>query len=107
MYSSDFNMYSISLAGQDGKAKLNADVSHVRNEIIDCKALVTTCASCVDNSLFKNINEWLKPEDQTFKYYRILESRIEGTCKWFLKDERYTDWMVAVCSILWYHGGST
>ncbi|KAH8806717.1 ankyrin repeat-containing domain protein [Flagelloscypha sp. PMI_526] len=79
-----------SLAGNDGQSELATRVRKVQEHI--------------DNSLYRNINEWLEPIQQTSKLDANIRARGETTCEWILHNETFTRWMEALGGLFWYHG---
>ncbi|KAH8830979.1 hypothetical protein DL96DRAFT_1813950 [Flagelloscypha sp. PMI_526] len=79
-----------SLAGKDGQSELMARVQKVQQQL--------------DDSIFRDINAWLEPIQQTSKLDGNIQARGETTCEWILQNPRFIQWMDAFGGLFWYHG---
>ncbi|KAH8834343.1 ankyrin repeat-containing domain protein [Flagelloscypha sp. PMI_526] len=79
-----------SLAGKDGQSQLMARVQKVQQHL--------------DDSIFRDINFWLKPIHQTSKLDANTQARGEFTCQWILRDPTFIQWLEAKHGLFWYHG---
>ncbi|KAH8834272.1 hypothetical protein DL96DRAFT_1810582 [Flagelloscypha sp. PMI_526] len=85
------NRYFIgSLAGRDGQSQLMARIHEVREYL--------------DDSLFRDIDCWLQPIQQTSKLDLNIQSRGETTCQWILENPIFIRWVKAGGGLFWYHG---
>ncbi|KAL9082444.1 MAG: hypothetical protein Q9165_008890 [Trypethelium subeluteriae] len=50
------------------------------------------------------IQQWLQPPDPSENYNKALEQRHEGSGRWFLESEVFTEWKTRSSSFLWLHG---
>ncbi|KAH8826133.1 hypothetical protein DL96DRAFT_1805404 [Flagelloscypha sp. PMI_526] len=64
-----------SLAAEDGKAKLTAQVGAVHDHVVHMK-------QAIDNELYFKIKTWLTPIDQTAKLDACIRARSPSTCDW-------------------------
>ncbi|KAH8834355.1 hypothetical protein DL96DRAFT_1810644 [Flagelloscypha sp. PMI_526] len=79
-----------SLAGKDGQSELVARVQQVQQRL--------------DETIFRDINNWLTPIQQTSKLDSDIQSRGETTCEWILQDTTFMQWMEGLGGLFWYHG---
>ncbi|KAH8826716.1 ankyrin repeat-containing domain protein [Flagelloscypha sp. PMI_526] len=79
-----------SLAGKDGQSQLLARIQLVQQHL--------------DNSVFRDINSWLKPIHQTSKLDANIRGRGDSTCQWILGDPIFMRWLDAEYGLFWYHG---
>ncbi|KAH8791815.1 hypothetical protein DL96DRAFT_1726818 [Flagelloscypha sp. PMI_526] len=79
-----------SLAGKDGQSELIARVQKVQQQL--------------DDSIFRDINAWLQPIQQTSKLDGNIQARGETTCEWILQNAMFMQWMDALGGLFWYHG---
>ncbi|KAH8791817.1 ankyrin repeat-containing domain protein [Flagelloscypha sp. PMI_526] len=79
-----------SLAGKDGQSELIARVQKVQQQL--------------DDSIFRDINAWLQPIQQTSKLDANIQARGETTCEWILQNSMFMRWMDAHGGLFWYHG---
>ncbi|KAH8806809.1 hypothetical protein DL96DRAFT_1536582 [Flagelloscypha sp. PMI_526] len=80
----------VSLAGEDGQSQMSAKISSIHRH--------------VDDSIFRDVNGWLKPVQQMSKLDANLSARRDYTCEWILKDSTFLKWMRAKRGILWLRG---
>ncbi|KAH8826778.1 hypothetical protein DL96DRAFT_1709923 [Flagelloscypha sp. PMI_526] len=86
-----------SLAGEDGKAKLNAQVEAVHEDVGYIRANV-------DQDIFRRMKEWLQPVDQTAKLDENIQARGVATCEWFLEHPGVVKWKLEPGRSSWFHG---
>ncbi|KAH8825522.1 ankyrin repeat-containing domain protein [Flagelloscypha sp. PMI_526] len=86
-----------SLAAEDGKAKLNAQVEAVLNDVNHLRAEA-------DKSIFRSIKAWLTPIDQTAKLDSCIRARGASTCGWLLDHPKIIEWQ-KLGGLCWFHGG--
>ncbi|KAH8834294.1 hypothetical protein DL96DRAFT_1676459 [Flagelloscypha sp. PMI_526] len=79
-----------SLAGKDGQSQLMARIHKVQQHL--------------DDSLFRDVNTWLQPIQQTSKLDANIRDRGETTCQWILENTTFKQWIKAKGGIFWYHG---
>ena len=58
----------------------------------------------LDDSIFRDIDFWLEPIQQTSKLDYNIQVRGETTCQWILLNSTYARWMEATGGLFWYHG---
>ncbi|KAH8826186.1 hypothetical protein DL96DRAFT_1816591 [Flagelloscypha sp. PMI_526] len=86
-----------SLAAEDGKAKLNAQVEVVHNHIV-------RMANTRENDIHRKIKKWLTPIDQTAKLDACIRGRSSSTCGWFWGHPKVPEW-VEMGGMFWCHAG--
>ncbi|KAH8834285.1 ankyrin repeat-containing domain protein, partial [Flagelloscypha sp. PMI_526] len=78
-----------------------ADALTERPEVVPLERLVQ---QHLDDSLFRDINNWLQPIQQTSKLDSNIRDRGETTCQWILENPTFKRWMKAKGGVFWYHG---
>ncbi|KAH8826158.1 ankyrin repeat-containing domain protein [Flagelloscypha sp. PMI_526] len=86
-----------SLAAEDGKAKLNAQVETIHDHVVDMK-------KAMDSDIYFKIMTWLSPIDQTAKLDSCIRARSSSTCGWIWDDPKVTEWKTTG-GIFWCHAG--
>ncbi|KAH8834260.1 ankyrin repeat-containing domain protein [Flagelloscypha sp. PMI_526] len=86
-----------SLAGEDGKAKL---VAQVEAEHEDVGYIRTN----LDKNIFRCVKEWLQPVDHTAKLDENIQARGATTCEWFLEHPGVMKWKSGSGGSCWFHG---
>ncbi|KAH8813963.1 hypothetical protein DL96DRAFT_1821165 [Flagelloscypha sp. PMI_526] len=86
-----------SLAAEDGKAKLNAQVEAMHHDVKHLRVRA-------DKSIFRSIRTWLTPIDQTAKLDAGIRIRAKSTCGWLLDHPKVTEWRKEG-GLCWLHGG--
>ncbi|KAH8824072.1 hypothetical protein DL96DRAFT_246293 [Flagelloscypha sp. PMI_526] len=79
-----------SLAGEDGRSQLTAKVAKVQQHL--------------DDSVFRDVNNWLKPIHHTSKLDSNNRARGATTCQWILSNSTFVQWMAAQGGLFWFHG---
>ncbi|KAH8831014.1 hypothetical protein DL96DRAFT_1811948 [Flagelloscypha sp. PMI_526] len=79
-----------SLAGEDGRSQLTAKVAKVQQHL--------------DDSVFRDFNNWLKPIHHTSKLDSNNRAREATTCQWILANSTFIQWMAAQGGLFWFHG---
>ncbi|KAH8806738.1 hypothetical protein DL96DRAFT_1630772, partial [Flagelloscypha sp. PMI_526] len=88
-----------SLAGEDGKAKLVAQVEAVHED-------VGYIRTNLDKNIFRCVKEWLQPVDHTAKLDENIQARGATTCEWFLEHPGVMKWKSGSGGSCWFHGAS-
>ncbi|KAH8797221.1 hypothetical protein DL96DRAFT_1825361 [Flagelloscypha sp. PMI_526] len=86
-----------SLAAEDGKAKLNAQVEALHDHVVHMK-------KTMDDELYCKIKDWLTPIDQTAKLDSCIRTRSSSTCGWLWDSPRVVRWQ-KMGGIFWCHAG--
>ncbi|KAH8797227.1 hypothetical protein DL96DRAFT_1825367 [Flagelloscypha sp. PMI_526] len=86
-----------SLAAEDGKAKLNAQVEAVHNHVV---RMVTA----MENDIHRSVKNWLTPIDQTAKLDACIRARSSSTCGWLWDHPKVIEWKTTG-GIFWCHAG--
>ncbi|KAH8806716.1 hypothetical protein DL96DRAFT_1717703 [Flagelloscypha sp. PMI_526] len=81
---------SLKRLGKDAQTELVARVQKVQRKL--------------DDSIFRDINTWLQPIQQTSKLDANIQARGETTCEWILRNATFLQWMEARGGLFWYHG---
>jgi len=77
------------------------DVSHVRNDIEDTKALLKLVRA---DQISSKVRDWLKAPDATVNYHEACKKRHSGTGLWFVKGASFSAWLAEPNSFLWLYG---
>ncbi|KAH8797235.1 hypothetical protein DL96DRAFT_999754 [Flagelloscypha sp. PMI_526] len=86
-----------SLAAEDGKTKLNAQIEAVHDHVVDMK-------KAMDKDIFRSVKLWLTPIDQTTKLDACIRTRSSSTCDWLWDHTRIVEWR-RHGGIFWLHAG--
>ncbi|KAH8826177.1 hypothetical protein DL96DRAFT_1275946 [Flagelloscypha sp. PMI_526] len=86
-----------SLAAEDGKARLNAQIEAVHDHVVHMK-------KTMDDELYYKIKNWLEPIDQTAKLDSSIRTRTSSTCRWLWDSPRVVEW-IEKGGIFWCHAG--
>ncbi|KAH8828872.1 hypothetical protein DL96DRAFT_1814185 [Flagelloscypha sp. PMI_526] len=86
-----------SLAAEDGKARLLAQVDAVYEHIVHIKTIM-------DKDIHRSIKEWLTPIDQTAKLDASVRARSPSTCDWLWDHPEVVEWR-RTGGIFWCHAG--
>ncbi|KAH8826192.1 ankyrin repeat-containing domain protein [Flagelloscypha sp. PMI_526] len=86
-----------SLAAEDGKAKLSAQVEAVHDHVV-------YLTKVIDHDLYFKIKAWLTPIDQTMKLDSCIRARSPSTCGWFWDHQKVRKWKTTG-GIFWCHAG--
>ncbi|KAH8826171.1 hypothetical protein DL96DRAFT_1816580 [Flagelloscypha sp. PMI_526] len=86
-----------SLAAEDGKAKLNAQVEAVHDYVVHMK-------KSMDDEFYCKLKNWLTPIDQTAKLDSCIRTRNPKTCSWLWDCPRVVEWK-KIGGIFWCHAG--
>ncbi|KAH8832414.1 ankyrin repeat-containing domain protein [Flagelloscypha sp. PMI_526] len=86
-----------SLAAEDGRAKLNAQIEAVHN-------VMDNINTAINRSIHSSIKNWLIPIDQTAKLDTSIRIRSKSTCEWLLVNSKIIKWK-KMGGIFWLHSG--
>ncbi|KAH8826183.1 hypothetical protein DL96DRAFT_1276081 [Flagelloscypha sp. PMI_526] len=87
-----------SLAAEDGKAKLNAQVEVVHDHVV-------RMAKAMENDIHRSVKNWLTPIDQTAELDACIRARSSTTCSWLWDHPKVLEWK-RTGGIFWCHAGS-
>ncbi|KAH8797204.1 hypothetical protein DL96DRAFT_1688769 [Flagelloscypha sp. PMI_526] len=86
-----------SLAAEDGKAMLNAQIEVVHDHVVHMK-------KTMDDEFYCKMKSWLTPIDQTAKLDSCIRTRTSSTCGWLWDSPRVVEWKKNG-GIFWCHAG--
>ncbi|KAH8797239.1 hypothetical protein DL96DRAFT_1825375 [Flagelloscypha sp. PMI_526] len=86
-----------SLAAEDGKRNLIAQVEAVHDGVVHMKKRM-------DDAFYREIKSWLTPIDQTAKLDACIRARSSSTCTWFWEHPEVAKWNMKG-GIFWCHAG--
>ncbi|KAH8797231.1 hypothetical protein DL96DRAFT_1788288 [Flagelloscypha sp. PMI_526] len=86
-----------SLAAEDGRGRLNAQVEAVRDHVIHVR-------NAIDDDIYCKIKNWLTPIDQTAKLDAYIRTRSPSTCSWLWNSPQIVEWR-RLGGIFWCHAG--
>ncbi|KAH8804084.1 hypothetical protein DL96DRAFT_739539 [Flagelloscypha sp. PMI_526] len=79
-----------SVAGEDGESRIAARLARIEQHF--------------DDTIFRDVNKWLKPIHQTSKLDANIQARSGTTCRWLLENPIFRRWMLAKRGLFWFHG---
>ncbi|KAH8826122.1 ankyrin repeat-containing domain protein [Flagelloscypha sp. PMI_526] len=86
-----------SLAAEDGKAWLNAQIEEVCDNVVHIK-------KAMGSDFYCKMKTWLTPIDQTAKFDSCIRTRTSSTCGWLWDFPRVVEWKNKG-GIFWCHAG--
>ncbi|KAH8813586.1 ankyrin repeat-containing domain protein [Flagelloscypha sp. PMI_526] len=87
----------VNLAGEDIRAQRDAEINTIHHDVKHLR-------QAQDQSLFRQLKEWLKPIDHASKLESSNRSRGPTTCEWFLEHPVVEEW-IRTGGLCWFHGG--
>ncbi|KAH8824103.1 ankyrin repeat-containing domain protein [Flagelloscypha sp. PMI_526] len=79
-----------SFAGKDGQSQFSKKVAAIQRHL--------------DDTIFRDVDAWLRPTYQTSKLDSNIRARGETTCQWLLVNAVFVRWMEALGGLFWFHG---
>ncbi|KAH8797997.1 ankyrin repeat-containing domain protein [Flagelloscypha sp. PMI_526] len=86
-----------SLAAEDGKASLIGQIEVVRNDLTHIKV-------AMEKDIYRLVEQWLTPIDQTAKLDASMRTRSSSTCTWLFEHPEIVRWR-ELGGIFWCHAG--
>ncbi|KAH8797107.1 hypothetical protein DL96DRAFT_1788832 [Flagelloscypha sp. PMI_526] len=79
-----------SVAGKDGESRVAARLAKVEEHL--------------NETIFKDVKDWLQPIHQTSKLDANIRARSGMTCRWLLENATFLQWMEKNRGLLWFRG---
>ncbi|KAH8804087.1 hypothetical protein DL96DRAFT_1686730 [Flagelloscypha sp. PMI_526] len=79
-----------SVAGKDGESRTAARLAKIEQHL--------------DDTIFRDVNKWLRPVHQTSNLDSNIKARSGTTCQWLLANPVFQQWILAKHGLFWFHG---